>query len=146
MTAAPYTVIATTWAADRERLRAVRRAVFVIEQHVREEEEWDAADSQCSHVLVLSSENVPIGTGRIDPKGKIGRMAVLAQWRGHDIGKRILERLLGMARERGFAHVYLNAQITAQGFYERFGFVPVGETFLEANILHVRMERALIDT
>jgi predicted GNAT family N-acyltransferase len=143
MAAAPCTVLATTWAADWERLRAVRHAVFVIEQQVREEEEWDAADPQCSHVLALSNEGVPIGTGRLDPKGKIGRMAVLAQWRGQDIGQRILERLLEIAREQGFRRVYLNAQITAQGFYERFGFQPVGETFLEANILHVRMEKEI---
>jgi len=140
--AAPFTVVRTTWAAGRERLHAVRHAVFVIEQQVPEDEEWDAADAQCSHVLALSG-NVPIGTGRLDRNGKIGRMAVLKQWRGRDVGKRIMQELLDMAREQGFERVYLNAQITARSFYERFGFIAVGELFQEANIEHVRMEKAV---
>ena len=138
-------MIRTTWAVDRERLRAVRHTVFVIEQHVEESEEWDDADSECSHVLALSGDQEPIGTGRLDPKGKIGRMAVLAAWRGRDIGKRIMETLLGIARDQGFKRVYLNSQIAARGFYEQFGFVAVGEPFTEANILHVRMERETLD-
>lgn len=144
MSAANFSVTRTTWAKDAERLRTVRLTVFVIEQQVDEEEEWDEADAECSHVLAVSSDGAPIGTGRLDPAGKIGRMAVLAQWRGHDVGKRIMDVLLDIAQERGFERVYLNAQITARGFYERFGFAAVGDTFIEANILHVRMERELV--
>ena len=126
---------------DAERLRSVRQAVFVLEQHVRGEEEWDEADPECMHVLATANDGSPIGTGRLDRHGKIGRMAVLPEWRGHDVGKRMIEMLLEIAREQGFERVYLNAQISAQGFYEKFGFTTVGDTFLEAEIVHVRMER-----
>lgn len=135
-------MVRTTWAAGREQLHAVRHAVFVIEQQVPEDEEWDAADAECSHVLALCGD-VPIGTGRIDRNGKIGRMAVLERWRGHGVGKCIMQELLDMARAQGLKRLYLNAQITARSFYERFGFIAAGELFLEANIEHVRMEKAV---
>ena len=134
--------VVTSWAADRPRLQPVRREVFVIEQRVPEAEEWDDDDEVCVHVLALRNRE-PVGTGRISPAGKIGRLAVLSEFRGRGIGDRILLMLIEQARHRGLAEVTLNAQVHAMPFYERHGFKAQGEVFDEAGIPHRRMQKAL---
>ena len=134
--------VVTSWAADRPRLQPVRREVFVIEQRVPEAEEWDDDDEVCVHVLALRNRE-PVGTGRISPAGKIGRLAVLSEFRGRGIGDRILLMLIEQARHRGLAEVTLNAQVHAVPFYERHGFKAEGELFDEAGIPHRRMQKAL---
>jgi len=134
--------VVTSWAADRPRLQPVRREVFVTEQRVPEAEEWDDDDQVCVHVLALQNRE-PVGTGRISPAGKIGRLAVLSEFRGRGIGDRILLMLIEQARHRGLAEVTLNAQVHAMPFYERHGFKAQGEVFDEAGIPHRRMQKAL---
>jgi len=134
--------VVTSWAADRPRLQPVRREVFVTEQRVPEAEEWDDDDQVCVHVLALRNRE-PVGTGRISPAGKIGRLAVLSEFRGRGIGDRILLTLIEQARHRGLAEVTLNAQVHAMPFYERHGFKAQGEVFDEAGIPHRRMQKAL---
>ena len=134
--------VVTSWAADRPRLQPVRREVFVTEQRVPEAEEWDDDDQVCVHVLALRNRE-PVGTGRISPAGKIGRLAVLSEFRGRGIGDRILLMLIEQARHRGLAEVTLNAQVHATPFYERHGFKAQGEVFDEAGIPHRRMQKAL---
>jgi predicted GNAT family N-acyltransferase len=134
--------VVTSWAADRPRLQPVRREVFVTEQRVPEAEEWDDDDQVCVHVLALQNRE-PVGTGRISPAGKIGRLAVLSEFRGRGIGDRILLMLIEQARHRGLAEVTLNAQVHAVPFYERHGFKAEGELFDEAGIPHRRMQKAL---
>ncbi|HSF77308.1 MAG TPA: GNAT family N-acetyltransferase [Steroidobacteraceae bacterium] len=134
--------VVTSWAADRPRLQPVRREVFVTEQRVPEAEEWDDDDEVCVHVLALRNRE-PVGTGRISPAGKIGRLAVLSEFRGRGIGDRILLMLIEQARHRGLAEVTLNAQVHAMPFYERHGFKAQGEVFDEAGIPHRRMQKAL---
>jgi predicted GNAT family N-acyltransferase len=134
--------VVTSWAADRPRLQPVRREVFVTEQRVPEAEEWDDDDEVCVHVLALRNRE-PVGTGRISPAGKIGRLAVLSEFRGRGIGDRILLMLIEQARHRGLAEVTLNAQVHATPFYERHGFKAQGEVFDEAGIPHRRMQKAL---
>jgi predicted GNAT family N-acyltransferase len=82
-----------------------------------------------------------IGTGRLLPDGHIGRMAVLADWRGKGVGRALLERLLEEARLQSCA-LALHAQTHASGFYRRFGFVEEGPEFMEAGIPHRTMVRA----
>ena len=134
--------VVTSWAVDRPRLQPVRREVFVIEQRVPEAEEWDDDDQVCVHVLALRNRE-PVGTGRISPAGKIGRLAVLSEFRGRGIGDRILLMLIEQARHRGLAEVVLNTQVHALPFYERHGFEAQGEVFDEAGIPHRRMQKAL---
>jgi len=134
--------VVTSWAVDRPRLQPVRREVFVTEQRVPEAEEWDDDDQVCVHVLALRNRE-PVGTGRISPAGKIGRLAVLSEFRGRGIGDRILLMLIEQARHRGLAEVTLNAQVHAMPFYERHGFKAQGEVFDEAGIPHRRMQKAL---
>lgn len=130
------------WAHDRELMQGVREAVFVREQNIPAELEWDeSVDSTCIHVLALDRANRPIGTGRLKPDGQIGRMAVVAPWRRHGIGRTLLNLLLDAARERNLDAVWLNAQVHTLAFYTGLGFQPTGEPFHEAGIAHRRMVR-----
>ncbi len=124
-------------------LRAVRDEVFVDEQHVPVELEHDAVDPLCTHVIARLLDGTPVGTGRLTPERHIGRMAVRAPWRGRGVGDALLLALVEQARLRGWADVHLNAQAPAIGFYERHGFRPEGERFMEAGIEHQAMRRAL---
>jgi predicted GNAT family N-acyltransferase len=130
------------WDADRSALVRIRRAVFVDEQQIAETDEWDAEDPGSVHVLALLNRD-PVGTGRLNPAGKIGRIAVLARMRGQGIGTRILLRLLTEARRQGIREPYLHAQVQAVSFYEALGFSQAGDAFDEAGIPHVRMSLVL---
>jgi predicted GNAT family N-acyltransferase len=131
------------WERDREHLRRIREAVFVHEQHVPSELEWDGSDESCLHVLAEDGAGVPIGTGRLLPDGHIGRMAVLATWRRRGVGSAILTELLRLAAEQAMTEVVLNAQTHALGFYQRHGFAADGEVFVDAGIDHQCMRRTL---
>lgn len=91
-------------------IRQVRHAVFVLEQAIPASLEWDGHDAHCAHVLGLLEDGRAIATGRLQEDGRIGRMAVLTDWRGQGIGRAILERLLETARIRKISEVYLHAQ------------------------------------
>ncbi|MEO6365924.1 MAG: GNAT family N-acetyltransferase [Luteimonas sp.] len=124
-------------------LRAVRETVFVQEQNVPLEEEWDALDPQCVHVIARAGDGTPIGTGRLTPERRIGRMAVLREWRNKGVGDALLLALIAQAHERGWREIALNSQVGAQRFYARHGFIPEGERFIEAGIDHQPMRRKL---
>jgi len=124
-------------------LQAVREVVFVQEQKVPAEMERDALDPQCIHVIARTADGVAIGTGRLTPDHRIGRMAVLREWRGKGVGDAMLLALVEQARERGWREVGLNAQASAITFYTRHGFLPHGERFMEAGIEHLAMRRLL---
>ena len=129
------------WDADREAIRQIREQVFVEEQSVPREIEWDGLDHECVHVIAESANRDPVGTGRLHRSGKIGRMAVLRPWRGQQVGTTILSCLLEAARSQGIATVYLHAQRRALAFYAAFGFLGEGEEFEEAGIPHRLMKR-----
>jgi predicted GNAT family N-acyltransferase len=139
----PFQIVPVDYAGSLEALRAVREAVFVLEQQVPAELELDALDPRCRHVLARDAAGLPIGTARLAPDGRIGRMAVLRAWRGRGVGSALLQALLRLAREDGRDRVSLHAQAGAIDFYRRHGFVPVGERFMEAGIEHLAMERHL---
>jgi predicted GNAT family N-acyltransferase len=134
-------VRAADWVADRALLRAIRAEVFIDEQKVPAALEWDADDVRASHVLVLTADGTAVGTGRLLPDGRIGRMAVLKPWRGRGAGRALLTELLRIAQRAGMHSLVLNAQAHALGFYAGFGFRPEGEIFLEAGIPHQTMRR-----
>lgn len=138
---AAYTLRAANWRNDSEALKLVREAVFIREQGIPVELEWDSLDTNCFHVLASDSNTRhPIGTARLLlPNGTIGRMAVLKEWRLQGVGSAILERLVSEAKDRNIRQVTLNAQVHVSGFYEKFGFAVAGEGFMDAGIPHVRM-------
>jgi len=138
-----FAVRVADWARDEAKLRAVRIAVFVIEQNIPEELEWDSHDAVSVHALAEDAAGTPIGCGRLLPDGHVGRLAVLSDFRGRGVGAALLDALVALAIARGDARVLLNAQTQAVPFYAKFGFVPVGAQFLEAGIPHQAMERAL---
>jgi len=126
----------------RSTLHAIRHEVFVNEQGVPPEIELDEVDPRCVHVLAYW-QGTPAGTGRLTPGGRIGRMAVLPDYRRFGIGSALLQQLLEEARLRGFKEAVLAAQINAVTFYERFGFKAEGAIFEEAGIDHLMMRRRL---
>lgn len=139
----PFTVHLVTLHDGEPLLRAIREAVFMREQGVTAELEWDGLDEACHHVLALSPGGDAIGCGRITPAGHIGRMAVLPEWRCKHVGSAILELLLDYARSQKLAQVEISAQVQAMPFYQHHGFEAEGEPFLDANIPHRRMKLTL---
>lgn len=140
---AGYSIAVTTWAADERALKLVRRTVFIDEQRVPENLEWDDVDPLCVHALARDGAGAPIGCARLLPDGHIGRVAVLAAWRGRGVGDALMTCLIAQARERGDARVRLNAQTQAMPFYARHGFTPEGAPFEEAGIPHQAMSLQL---
>lgn len=140
----PFTVELTAFEPARTSLYLIREQVFVREQGVPSELERDEADHECMHVLARDAAGEVIGTGRITPDGRIGRMAVLREWRGRGVGDAMLRALLHHARERGLAEAQLHAQASAINFYAGRGFVPTGDRFQEAGIEHQAMRIALL--
>jgi len=138
-----FTIRDVAWAQEAPKLRAVRIAVFVVEQNIPEELEWDEHDAVSAHALAEDREGVPIGCGRLLPDGHIGRLAVLSDWRAQGVGARLLLHLVDLARKQGHARVLLNAQQQAMPFYARYGFAPSGTPFTEAGIAHQEMARLL---
>jgi len=132
-----------SWDEAREVARPIRLTVFVEEQRVPVEIEWDDEDAKSIHALAYDTQGAAIATGRLLPDGHIGRMAVLQAWRGQGVGGAILERLIEVARERGDREIELFAQTHAIPFYRRYGFVENGEIFEEAGIPHQAMRRML---
>ena len=138
-----FVVRPVNWTAARKQLHEVRRAVFIEEQQVPEELEWDDADERAYHVLALAEDGTAIGTGRLKLDCHIGRMAVLREWRHRGVGSAILELLLDLAEREGCARVKLHAQTHAVRFYARYGFSVTGDEFGEAGIPHRLMELTL---
>lgn len=137
--AGAYLVRAASWQDDIQALRRIREAVFIHEQGVPAELEWDEFDVNCIHVLASDSAANPVGTARLLPDGSIGRMAVLSEYRGKHVGTALMHWLLREAESRRMQQVTLNAQAYAIEFYKKFGFQVIGEEFLDAGISHVRM-------
>ena len=135
------------WPAMQAAAQKVRTAVFVHEQGIAPEDEWDAADATALHAVLFDRNGMPIGNARLlQPSSniaKVGRMAVLHDSRGQGFGARLLQALLTEARRRGNKEVHLSAQRTAEGFYAAQGFTVVGEPFDEVGIAHVEMRLGL---
>jgi predicted GNAT family N-acyltransferase len=131
------------WPVAMAHARPIRYEVFVIEQGVPVELEWDDRDPVSDHAVAYDARGDAVGTGRLLPDGHIGRMAVLPAARGRGVGSALLEALLARAIARNMNVAMLNAQTHAAPFYARHGFVAYGEQFMEAGIPHVAMRRVL---
>lgn len=140
---ARFTVGIVAFEAARSELHAVRGQVFIDEQGVPAGIERDAADPGCTHVLARDATGRAIGAARISPDGRIGRMAVVRDWRGRGVGKAMLRVLLDHARAEGLAETILHAQAPVIDFYARLGFSAVGERFQEGGIEHQAMQLPL---
>ncbi|WP_136247739.1 GNAT family N-acetyltransferase [Halomonas borealis] len=132
------------WVALGEAAGEIRRVVFIEEQEVPGDEEWDGRDPECLHFLALADGHA-LGTARLLPDGHIGRVAVLAEARGLGIGLALMEAAIASARRQGLATTELAAQTHALAFYERLGFEAHGEIFMDAGIPHRHMVLPLDD-
>jgi predicted GNAT family N-acyltransferase len=117
--------------------------VFIREQSVPEELEWDEHDATCRHALALSHQGEAIACGRIFTNGHIGRIAVLPQWRDQKVGTAVMEALLDYAAAHDYPQVDVDAQIHAVPFYKRFDFVEHGKVFMDAGLPHIKMRLKL---
>jgi YbgC/YbaW family acyl-CoA thioester hydrolase len=135
------------WDALGEGAGALRRQVFVEEQRVPEELEWDAQDAVALHAVARNRLGQVIATGRLLPTeagvAHIGRMAVHRALRSGGHGAAVLQALEAAARARGDRELALNAQRSAERFYARLGYAPYGEPFVEVDIPHIAMKKAL---
>ncbi|MFI9120871.1 GNAT family N-acetyltransferase [Streptomyces bikiniensis] len=142
--------------ADREACFGVRREVFVEEQGVPRELEYDTYDATAVHVLAVRADGLPLGTGRLlhgadalgrtggdASVGSLGRLAVAKAARGLGVGAALVRGIEDAARERGLTAVDLHAQTHALGFYERLGYEAYGSEFPDAGIPHRAMRKAL---
>jgi YbgC/YbaW family acyl-CoA thioester hydrolase len=131
------------WSQLEKPAHALREAVFVREQEIPAELEWDADDATALHAVARNRLGLPLGTGRLVETspgvGKVGRMAVRADMRGTGVGAAVLRALVNAASERGLKEVVLHAQLTAAGFYRRAGFSARGGVFDEVGIPHQEM-------
>ncbi|HEY3699457.1 MAG TPA: GNAT family N-acetyltransferase, partial [Spongiibacteraceae bacterium] len=133
---------AVSWIDNSATLSEIRRRVFIKEQQVPQELEWDGADENAQHWLALL-DNEPIGTARMLRDGHIGRMAVLSRARTRGIGSSLLQAAIDCAAQRQLREVYLHAQTHALPFYQRFGFTVEGPEFQDAGIPHRTMRLLL---
>lgn len=127
------------WTTLQHDAQKIRYEVFVIEQKIPADLEWDIMDAQCLHAVAYDEKGLPVGTGRLLPDGHIGRMAVKESARGSGVGAAILRLLMAQAKQRGELGVQLNAQATVESFYQREGFAREGNLFDEAGIPHIHM-------
>jgi YbgC/YbaW family acyl-CoA thioester hydrolase len=135
------------WALLGPDAQSIRTEVFVQEQQIPADLEWDAADDHAAHAVAYNRLGRPLATGRLlqhtPGVAKIGRMAVVASMRSGGVGRAVLDALMEAAKSRGDQEVLLHAQISAARFYQRAGFLERGEVFEEAGIGHIEMARAL---
>jgi len=132
-----------TWEEAQPVAAPIRFAIFVGEQNVPAGIELDEMDAKCMHAIAYDESGKAIGTGRLLPEGRIGRMAVVKEWRRRGVGADLLEALVAEARRRGHAEVTLSAQLQAAEFYRSHGFVAEGKVYTEAGILHQAMRKNL---
>ena len=138
------------WQQDKQALTKIRKKVFIEEQSVPVELEWDGYDETSLHyIATLNNElhneslNQSIACARLKTDGQIGRMAVLLDYRNHGIGTKLLTLILQDAVDKNYTQLYLHAQVAALTFYENQGFIAQGEIFYEADIAHQKMRIAL---
>jgi predicted GNAT family N-acyltransferase len=141
------TIKVVSYSQEIQALEQIRRIVFREEQNIAEELEFDGLDETSEHLLAYVHQET-IGTLRIrevDPKMvKIERLAVLSQFRNQGIGRQLMEYAIALITEKNqYEQIVIHAQYHLKKFYLTFGFQPVGETFEEAEILHIKMIKSL---
>jgi len=133
-----YTLKQVTWADAEDKLRFLREQIFIKEQHVPEDLEWDGRDNDCIHIIVEDNQHKPVATARMLDNGHIGRMGVLREHRHQGIATAIMNYLTDLCAQHRW-QARLSAQTHALGFYQQFGFVVSSEEYMDANIPHKDM-------
>lgn len=139
-----FSIKAANWQTDKTALRAIRSEVFIEEQQVPVEVEWDDHDEHSYHWLALDEQNNPIGSCRLLTDGHITRMAVVKSQRGNGVGAALLQAALDQARTDNWFEVSLSAQLHAIPFYQKAGFIAQGPEYMDVNIPHRTMRLQLL--
>ncbi|MED5238381.1 MAG: GNAT family N-acetyltransferase [Pseudomonadota bacterium] len=137
-------IIETRWGEHEAALRSLRQKVFIEEQRVPEELEWDGEDNNAIHFLALDADQQPAGCIRLLPTGQISRLCVLSEHRNNGVGSSLLVAAEEAARAKGMEEIFLHAQTHATSFYEAAGFSVTGGIFMDANIPHRQMFKPLL--
>ena len=132
-----------TWAELQSDAKPIREQVFIQEQQIAATDEWDAQDEVSQHFLVLDGEQA-IATARLLPNHSIGRVAVLASYRGQGIGKLLMQEIIQQARIQQRPLLQLSSQVHAMSFYQTLGFQVRGEAYLDCGIPHIDMQMSLL--
>jgi predicted GNAT family N-acyltransferase len=139
-----FTVRAANWHNDKAALQQIRKIVFIEEQKVPIELEWDDRDEDAYHWLALDEKNNPIGSCRLFKDGHLTRMAVLGPHRSNGVGEALLKAVLNQAKANNLFEISLSSQVHALSFYEKAGFVAYGPEYMDANIPHRSMRLQLL--
>ncbi|WP_158969790.1 GNAT family N-acetyltransferase [Paraglaciecola sp. L3A3] len=127
------------WGNAQHKLKKIRDKVFVCQWRLPKDCEFDQDDQIAFHVLVLNDTNQEIATGRITPKGEIGRIAVEPQYRGPEVYQILFNALLNIARQQNLDDVLVQCELEGVNYYKQQGFRPVGTVFMEAGIARQSM-------
>ena len=136
---ANFQIEVVSWQRAEQDLRAIRTPVFIKEQAVAPDFEWDEIDQVAVHLLATQN-NEPIACLRIIDFHKIGRMAVLKEFRGNGLGAALLLEAVKICKAHGSKTVHLSAQTHAIGFYEKCGFKVTSAVYQDVHIAHVDMQ------
>jgi len=137
-----FTTRQASWKNDATELMHVRNEVFVQEQNVPAHIESDDYDSVSWYVLAESNDGTAVACARLQPNGKITRIAVRKPWRRQGIAREMLKQILSVAQQNNLQSLYLHAQLSASDLYKEFGFIETGSQFEEAGIQHIKMTRS----
>lgn len=129
-------ILELDWESASKQLIALRTEVFIVEQHVPPELEWDGLDASAVHLVAVDMSGRAIGCARILQAGTIGRMAVKADWRRQGIGRALLHHAIAVCTRHGWTNIALSAQTHAIPFYEKSGFIVTSEVYMDAGIPH----------
>ncbi|MDS7934756.1 GNAT family N-acetyltransferase [Acinetobacter sp. V91_7] len=133
-----YKIIAGGWEQLEKDAKLIREQVFIQEQGIAPEDEWDDLDAMVLHFIVYDREQ-PIATARLLPQHSVGRVAVLVPYRKRGIGKILMQHIIDYAHQQNLPYLKLSAQTYVTAFYEALGFVVQGEEYLDCGIPHIDM-------
>ena len=139
---ADFQIQSGDWNELQHDAQFIRRSVFVQEQNISEDDEWDDQDPISLHFVVYD-QNQAIATARLLENHSIGRVAVLKQYRGKSIGQLLMQHIIQVAAEQKREFLKLSAQVYATGFYENLGFMVEGDEYLDCGIPHIDMSMSL---
>lgn len=143
----PYSIKTAQWQTDCASLAYIREQVFMREQHVSAEDEWDGKDEGAIHFLVCDPLGNALGCARIltelhhtKPCFHIGRVAILKEYRAQGLGQQLMQTMIAWCQQhQPAAAIFLHAQTERIAFYRHLGFAPKGEVFMDAGIPHIEM-------
>lgn len=138
-----YKVDKVKWKAFSEEIRSVREKVFVYEYRLPRNKEFDNNDLQCEHVLIRDDDGAPIATGRLCEDGKISRIAVVLKHRKSDAAKRVIEKLVAIAKTKGLKQVSIDSELEDVKLYLQHGFRAVGGVYMESGIAKQTLQCSL---